>query len=805
MRFLLLLLQVAVLFLSVQADEADNYWRAIEKTVKESGFNGTIVVGNKAQVIWQKSIGYADTDRIIPLTAEHLFSPGSVGKEFTTVSIMQLAANNSLEYQDKISKYIHGLPSWANNITIEHILTHTSGLPDVVWKQHISTADAVQQIQQAQLAFEPGAGYKYTNLNVVVRALIVESITGQRYSDYVAKSIFNVAGMTDSFHQTETGLFSKAVVAGDFPTNMAGLTIYVTPLDLFKFENALWNGSLIDAEQLKRVLPGDMLSGKDNRAYFDFGNFSLDDKGRLVSWQHDGSNPSHHTLKHHDFITGNVFILMSSDGNKSTLYKILNELKIVASKYTQPTLLRPNEAMQPTANETAITFTADNEKSTEAYAGSFQVAENRNKPDSRQLTIHYVRFPALTDKPAAPIVYLAGGPGGSGISTAKGRRFELFMALRQHADVIALDQRGTGLSDDVAPCKSSQIMDTTAVWNEQKLAALHQQGLAECTAFWQAEGADTYGYTTVQNALDIDDLRRHLKAEKVSLWGISYGSHLALASIKLFAPQIDKVILASAEGLDQTVKLPRHTDEYFAALQRVIEMQPALNARYPDFANMMHRVQQKLEQAPIKMELVTDDGQQTDFLFQKLHLQLLSSMLIADPSRSVGLLLELYRSLDQGETDMLQFALKRGFFSNQPITMRIMPTAMDIASGISDTRLQQFKQQSASSLLGGVLNFPMPHLHGQLAELDLGDSFRQPLNSNVPTLLLSGTLDGRTYLPEQLEAVAGLTKLSHVVVEHAGHNLFMASPQVETAILQFLAEGKTDIKQIKLPLPDFGN
>lgn len=455
-------------------------------------------------------------------------------------------------------------------------------------------------------------------------------------------------------------------------------------------------------------------------------------------------------------------------------------------------------------NEMAITFNADNGKSVEAYSGSFQVAENRNKADSRQLTLHYVRFPALTDKPAAPIVYLAGGPGGSGISTAKGLRFGLFMALRQHADVIALDQRGTGLSDDVTACQSNQIMDTSAVWNEQRLAALHQQALTECMAFWLTEGADIYGYTTVQNALDIDDLRRHLKAEKVSLWGISYGSHLALASVKLFAPQIDKVILASAEGLDQTVKLPSYTDEYFSALQQVIDQQPAFKSRYPDFTNTMRRVLQKLEQAPIKVKLVTDDGKQSDFLFQKLHLQLLSSMLIADPSRSVGLLLELYRSLDLGEIDMLQFALKRGFFSNRPITMRIMPTAMDIASGISEMRLQQFKQQSANALLGGVLNFPMPHLHGQLTELDLGDSFRQPLNSNVPTLLFSGTLDGRTYLPEHIEAVTGLTNLSHVVVIHAGHNLFMTSPQVETAILQFLAEGETDIKQIKLPLPDFG-
>jgi len=801
MRLLLLLLSIAVLFLAVQADEVkgDKYWNAIEKMAQESGFNGTIVVGNKTQVILHKSIGYADSEKTIPINAKHLFSPGSVGKEFTTVSIMQLAANSRLNYQDKISKYIHGLPSWANKITIEHILTHTSGLPDVKWKKYLSTTDAVQQVQQAQLAFEPGTSYKYTNLNVVVRALIVESITGQRYADYLADSIFKVAGMTDSLHQTENELASKRVVSGDFPTNIAGLTIYVTPLDLFKFENALWNDSLIGTEQIKRALLGDTLSGKDNRAYFDFGEYWLDDNRNLVSWQHDGSNPNHHTLKHHDFITGNIFILMSSDGNKATLYKLLNELK----KHVQPTSPEPKKLSQATANEVAITFTADNGKSTDAYAGSFQVPENRNNADSRQLTIHYVRFPALSTKPAAPIVYLAGGPGGSGITTAKGRRFELFMALRQHADVIALDQRGTGLSDQVAACQSTQVMDPTASWNEQKLAALHQQALAECTAFWRAEGADIHGYTTVQNAKDINDLRKHLAAEKISLWGISYGSHLALASIKLFEPQIDKVILASAEGLDQTVKLPQHTDAYFVKLQRVIDLQPALKARYPDVVAMMQRVLQQLDSAPVAVKLGPANGTQSDFLFQKLHLQMLSSMLIADPGRSVSLLVELYRSLDQGETDVLQFALQQGFFSNKPIRMRIMPTAMDIASGISDGRLQQFKQQSASSLLGGVLNFPMPHLLGQLPTLDLGDNFRLSLSSDVPTLLLSGTLDGRTYLAEQVEAVVGLTQLSHVVVEHAGHNLLMASPEVETAMLQFLAEGKTNIKHIVLPLPDF--
>ena len=345
MKLFLLLLNVVFLILPVCAKEAPSidYWDNIKRTVAETGFNGTIIVGRGEQIFLQKSVGYADTAKTIPLTGSHLFSPGSVGKEFTTVSIMQLAAKNKLKYQDNITKYVDGLPAWANNITIQHILTHTSGLPDVQWKRGINTADAIQQIQQGTLAFEPGTGYKYTNFNVVVRALIVESITGQRYAKYVADTIFNVADMTGAFHQTKDDeTYRRGVVSGDYPTNITGLTIYVTPLDLFKFENALWNGSLLSTDQLKQALPGDSLSGQTNRAYFDFGKFLVDDNGSLVSWEHDGSNPSHHTIKYHDFISGNIFILMSSDGNKSTLYKLLNELKVSTSEEIKTANLKAN-------------------------------------------------------------------------------------------------------------------------------------------------------------------------------------------------------------------------------------------------------------------------------------------------------------------------------------------------------------------------------------------------------------------------------------------------------------------------------
>src|ERR1044071_8810610 len=81
-----------------------------------------------------------------------------------------------------------------------------------------------------------------------------------------------------------------------------------------------------------------------------------------------------------------------------------------------------------------------------AEMGEFQVPENRTRPGSRAITIRFVRFKSTAAKPGVPIVYLAGGPGGSGIGTAMAERFPLFMALREFGDVIAYDQRGTNQS-----------------------------------------------------------------------------------------------------------------------------------------------------------------------------------------------------------------------------------------------------------------------------------------------------------------------------------------------------------------------
>ncbi|GAA0465401.1 hypothetical protein GCM10009096_02470 [Parasphingorhabdus litoris] len=120
-------------------------------------------------------------------------------------------------------------------------------------------------------------------------------------------------------------------------------------------------------------------------------------------------------------------------------------------------------AVSAPAGETPIVFESNAEDRVDAFSGTLQVKENHDDHSSRFMTLRYVRFPATGDAPGSPIVYLAGGPGSSGIATAKWRCFRVFMAMREFGDVIAFYQRGTGMSNDVPLCKSPSEFSNTQI------------------------------------------------------------------------------------------------------------------------------------------------------------------------------------------------------------------------------------------------------------------------------------------------------------------------------------------------------
>lgn len=461
---------------------------------------------------------------------------------------------------------------------------------------------------------------------------------------------------------------------------------------------------------------------------------------------------------------------------------------------------RLHPAAEP--SETAITFEAQSGEVVSAFEGSFVVPENRSEPDSRTLILRYVRFPATSEIPGAPIVYLAGGPGGSGIWFSKSWRFPLFMAMREFGDVIAFDQRGTGASDDTPRCTSSQVMEDTVFISDDTYIEMHQAALLECLDYWKDEGIDVRGYTTPESISDLEALRIHLGAEKLSLWGISYGSHLALAAIKEMDDRIGRVVIASVEGLDQTIKQPARTDAYFDRLQDAIDMQPAAKVALPDIKSMIRRVHARLDDVPLLLKIPQEDGTAIDVLFQRRDMQQMASAMIADPGRYAAQLVRIYAALDSGDTEPLVKIFVQWHEPNEVISFQAMPVMMDIASGIDVERRKMIEDQSSTALLGRFLNDTL-YLIDAVPAYVLDDRFREKPISEVPLLILSGTLDGRTYMESQIEAVSGLSNREMVAVTNAGHNLFMSSPEVTATIQDFMRGDVVADREIIVNLPEF--
>lgn len=295
-------------------------------------FSGTVLVADSKGILYQNSIGYADTAKKVKLTTEHQISPGSVGKEFTTVAIMMLQEQGKLSYSDKLSKYLTNLPSWSSKITIEHILSHTSGLPEIKWSPNLTTDDVmVQLLAVEKLPFEPGNGYSYSNLDVMLRAFVIEKVTGESFASFFKKNILIPSGMLHTFNKIHIDNNPASFVYGDMPSAILGVTMYSTALDLYRFEKALWSGSLLNKESLKKGLSSHKLSGDHERTYFDFGGFTKDSTG-ITQVMHDGSNENQHTLKVSDFNKDLIVIIMSNDGLKLTPFE-LNDFLLNLSKY----------------------------------------------------------------------------------------------------------------------------------------------------------------------------------------------------------------------------------------------------------------------------------------------------------------------------------------------------------------------------------------------------------------------------------------------------------------------------------------
>lgn len=449
--------------------------------------------------------------------------------------------------------------------------------------------------------------------------------------------------------------------------------------------------------------------------------------------------------------------------------------------------------------ESYVFETNDGQK-TEAEFGRIYVPEKHSKPNGKLIELAFVRFKSTVKDqsfPTFPIVYLAGGPGGSGIKLAKGARFSLFAAMREFGDVIALDQRGAGLSKPDLTCKETLDYPLDKAAEKAEAIRLYREKSKSCAAVWRRQGVDLTAYNTNENADDLEVLRKALGARKITLWGGSYGTHLGLAFIRRHETSVHRAVFAGVEGTDDTSKLPSTFDAQLKLVGDLVGQDEELNRKIPDFIKLVEKVFAKLEKEPAEVE--TERGK---IKLGKFDLQQLTVALLGDRAGK-EVLPGLFYDFDKGIYDSPYVKYIAQIVAQQRLDSigSAMAFATDCASFASKSRFARIDREGGNSILGNAPDFPFPDVCTAWGKLNLGENFRRPVKSKLKVLFMSGTFDGRTPPRNAEEILKGFPNGRHVLIEGAGHGdeLFVSSAKIKDVMLEFMRGVPLSTQKITLP------
>ncbi len=235
----------------------------------------TVLVAKDGKVIFGKAYGLASIDPRTINTMDHIFRIGSVTKQFTAVAILQLANQKKLKLSDPIRTYLPDYPEHAQAVTIENLLTHTSGIKSYTTIVELRSAanktanksldERMNDFKSLPLEFEPGTSYRYSNSGYFLLGRIIEKVSGLSYANYLKKNITQPLGlnstyfgdsapadrMAKGYKQGENGFQVADYVHPLLPFSAGALTTSVE--DLLKWNQAVFTYKVLPASVIMKA------------------------------------------------------------------------------------------------------------------------------------------------------------------------------------------------------------------------------------------------------------------------------------------------------------------------------------------------------------------------------------------------------------------------------------------------------------------------------------------------------------------------------------------------------------------------
>lgn len=275
-------------------NKTDELRRIVSNTEVE--FSGAVLVRDDQDTLLKEGYGQANRSEGIPNNVDTRFGMASGCKIFTSIAICQLAEKGVLDFQTRLKDCLDiQFPNFSEDITIHHLLTHTSGAPDYfdeevtddyegIWNEKPmysvqSPVDFVPLFQNEKMKFIPGTKFSYSNSGYIILGLIVEQTTGMAFTEYVENHIFKPCGMTDSGFFRMDQLPDRVALGyiddkDGWKTNIYSVPVkggpdggaFSTVNDLEKFWNGLLNDKIL-SEKYRKILLTPHVNSNDNIFY----------------------------------------------------------------------------------------------------------------------------------------------------------------------------------------------------------------------------------------------------------------------------------------------------------------------------------------------------------------------------------------------------------------------------------------------------------------------------------------------------------------------------------------------------------
>ena len=245
----------------------DNYFNALEQNNK---FMGSVAVSKNGEIIYIKSIGFADVENKVKSTENSKYRIGSISKSFTTVLVLKAVELKKLNTNQTIDKWFPTIKN-AKKITVNYLLSHRSGIHNftddkdyLTWNTQPKTEkEMIEIIAKGDSDFNPDSKAEYSNSNFVLLTYILEKTFTKSYSDLLQEFIVKPIGLTNTYvfgkinpSNNECKSYSfkgswKTETETDFTVSLGAGAIISTPSDLTKFADALFSGKLLTNESLE--------------------------------------------------------------------------------------------------------------------------------------------------------------------------------------------------------------------------------------------------------------------------------------------------------------------------------------------------------------------------------------------------------------------------------------------------------------------------------------------------------------------------------------------------------------------------